>query len=197
MNQSYELLPTLQSNTSFQKRDNHTHCPSFYLSDQSDEEFSYRKQQNYEVWQDRIVCSPFFSSVLSTSPRVPQRLGGEVTFNAQRQRYEFTDWSGFELDLSFVIYHEHLNKCHYVMDTSKLRSAPLSTFPNAKFALCGDRRLQILSFKIQLLRKKISHQVIQWMFLYVCTGKMTIVRRKCSSSLRNVGVGKTENPDIC
>ena len=53
---------------------------------------------------------------------------GQVTFNTQKQLYEFVDSPGTEIDLSYVIYHENHNKSYFFTTTSELKSEPISTF---------------------------------------------------------------------
>ena len=50
---------------------------------------------------------------------------GEVTFINQRQRFEFVDTPGAEMDMPFVIHCEHYNEFYYFTDTSKLQPALL------------------------------------------------------------------------
>ena len=61
------------------------------------------------------------SPVLSYFLRVPSKFVSEVTFINQRQRFEFVDKSGVEIDMPFVIYCEHYNEYYYFKDTSKLQ----------------------------------------------------------------------------
>ena len=65
------------------------------------------------------------SPALSHFLRVPSRFVDEVTFINQRQRFEFVDKSGAEIDMPFVKYCEHYNEHYYFKDTSKFQPAPL------------------------------------------------------------------------
>ena len=52
------------------------------------------------------------------------------------------------------------------MDMSECKSAPVSTLPfDVKFALFRDRHYIFHHLKFQIVRKKILHQVVIWMFL--------------------------------
>ena len=85
-----------------------------------------------------------YSPLLSNFWRVPTTIIGEVTFNTQRQRYEFIDRHGAEIDLSYVICYENHNKCYDFTDINTLKSAPLCTFLfDTKFILCKDRHWHI------------------------------------------------------
>ena len=92
-----------------------------------------------------LLYSPFIPNFL----RVPPQFSGEVMFNTQRQQYKFVNCPGAEVDVSLVIYHENHNKCYYFIDTSKLRSATLATFPfGTKFVLYKDRHLHVLHSRL-------------------------------------------------
>ena len=78
--------------------------------------------KNYEGIELFILLH---SPVLPHFLRVPSRFVGEVTFIDQRQRFEFVDKLGVEMDMPFVIYCEHYNDYFYFKDTSKLQPAPL------------------------------------------------------------------------
>ena len=59
------------------------------------------------------------------------------------------DIPGTAIDLSYVIHHEDHKKCHFISDTSELRSALLSTFPfSTKFLIYKYRHLHIPNPKL-------------------------------------------------
>ena len=67
------------------------------------------------------MCSSPCSPVLPHFPRLPTRIVEQVTFNTQRQRYEFVDSLDNAIDLSFVLYHANHNKCYFCTDTGELK----------------------------------------------------------------------------
>ena len=78
--------------------------------------------KNYEGIELFILLH---SPVLPQFLRVPSRFVGGVTFINKRQRFEFVNKSGVQMDMTFVIYCEHYNECCYFKDTSKLQPVPL------------------------------------------------------------------------
>ena len=100
------------------------------------------QMSNIAIGRSKIMktmrqCSP------SDLP-VPSRHMDKLAFITQRQRYEFIDKPGAEMDLPFVLYHEKNDKCYYFIDISELKSAPLSTVPfDAKCMLYKSRHFCI------------------------------------------------------
>ena len=72
-----------------------------------------------------------------------------MTFNTQRQQYEFVDRPHAEANATFLIYHENHNKCYYLANASELRSGSLTTFLfGARFVLCKDRHYHMSSSRL-------------------------------------------------
>ena len=90
VNQS-DLFPAPHQATSSFQQGSQRKCPVPYPKDNVKVEIEVHPEQVYVVPQDRIIHSPPFSLVLLHFPRVPTRIVGQVTFNTQRQRYEFAN----------------------------------------------------------------------------------------------------------
>ena len=76
---------------------------------------------------------------------------GQVTFDTQKQWYEFVDSLGTEIDLLYVIYLENHNKCYLFTDTCKSKSAHLSIIHCIiKFVICKDRHLYISKLNVDI-----------------------------------------------
>ena len=144
-----------QATTSFQPSSLRK-FPTPYPKDNPGEVIETHQEQVYEVSQDRIIFLSPYSPVLLHFPRVPTKLLGQVTFNTWR--YNFVNSPGNAIDLSYLIYHKHHNKCYFFTDTGKLNSAPLSTFPfKTKFVICKDRHLHITKHKLEVSEHESLH----------------------------------------
>ena len=88
--------------------------------------------------------------------KVPTRFVCEVTFNTERQSYEFMDRPGTELDMSVInIMKTTINGTILWIQVNL--NQYLFTFPfDTKLVLCRDRHLQILSLKIPISEEKNS-----------------------------------------
>ena len=103
---------------------------------------------------------PPYSPVWTRFSRVPARIVAEVTFNTPRQRYEFVDRKGTDIDLSYVIYHNNDNKCCFFTGTSELKSASPSTFPFPLIINLGYVKTDVYIFQSQIwkiLKKRAFH----------------------------------------
>ena len=100
---------------------------------------------------DKVFCSSLYSLILLHFQKVPTRIVRQVTFNTQRQRYEFVDSPGTAIYLTYVICHENHHKCHLITNTNELKPAPLSTFPSStEFVICKDRHLHVPQNKVEI-----------------------------------------------
>ena len=103
VNQRYELPPTPKATTLFHN-DTLRFYPTPYPKDKPDEENRIKQEQVYDIPQDRVIHFPQYLLVLPHFSRVPTRTVGELTFNTQRQRHEFVDRQGTEIDIYYVYY---------------------------------------------------------------------------------------------
>ena len=70
-------------------------------------------KNKFVKYDETVSYSPSYSPALPHFLRVPTRIVGEVPFNSQRQNYEFVDRHGAEINVSYVTYCEHHNKCYF------------------------------------------------------------------------------------
>ena len=108
---------------------------------------------NVQKTRVRTIHSPSYLSVLPHFQRLPARCVGEITFNTQNQRYEFTDKSNAKIDLSFVMYHDNHYKC-YIYGYKQTKVSNFYLFLGAKFILCKERHLHIPSCSISKCEEK-------------------------------------------
>ena len=104
-------------------------------------------EQNCKVPRDRIICCPSYSPVLPHYPRVPSRFVGEITFNMQRQRYEFVDKPGMEIDLSMWFIMKIIIFDITFPTVVNWSQHPLILSFWYKFVLCKDRHFHIPIYK--------------------------------------------------
>ena len=97
-----------------------------YPKDNPGEEIEILQEQLCGGPQDRIIHSSPYSPVLPHFPRVPTRILGQVNLITQRQIYEFVNSPDNDIDLSYLIYHENPNKCHFFNDTGVLEHNQLA-----------------------------------------------------------------------
>ena len=67
-------------------------------------------KNKYMKFHNIVIHSPSYSPVLQCFLRIPTTIMRQVTFNTERQRYEFVDSPGDVIGLYYVIYHENHNK---------------------------------------------------------------------------------------
>ena len=78
VNKSDEFPAPPQATTSFQQVSQRK-CLTPYEKYNPEEGIEVHSEQIYEVPQDRVICSPFYSPVLPHFPGVPTRIMVQVT----------------------------------------------------------------------------------------------------------------------